>query len=84
MCIIPRIFLLLISIGSNIFQQRLKTIILSIILRDEYNLSFFESHHAATALENDGKIISKDQQYNRVSNLELLDPDDFLNQNLSI
>ncbi len=54
-----------------------KTILLSITLREEYNLSFFDSHHAATAIENDGIIISTDQQYNRVSNLELLDPDDF-------
>ncbi|MFX1284772.1 MAG: type II toxin-antitoxin system VapC family toxin [Promethearchaeota archaeon] len=51
-----------------------KTILLSITLREEYNLSFFDSHHAATALENDGKIISTDQQFTKVSNLELIDP----------
>ena len=34
---------------------------------------------AATALENDGKIISTDQQFKIVQNLELLDPEDCLN-----
>lgn len=56
-----------------------KTILLSIKLREDYELSFFDSHHAATALENDGKIISTDQQFKKVPNLELLDPEDYLN-----
>ena len=56
-----------------------KTILLSITLREDYNLSFFDSHHAATALENDGKIISTDQDFKKVPNLELVDPEDCLN-----
>lgn len=56
-----------------------KTILLSITLREDYNLSFFDSHHAATALENDGKIISTDQQYKDVPNLELIEPEECLN-----
>ncbi len=56
-----------------------KTILLSIKLREEYNLSFFDSHHTAAALENDGKIISTDQQFKTISNLELIDPDECLN-----
>jgi predicted nucleic acid-binding protein len=51
-----------------------KTILLSITLREENNLGFFDSHHAAAALEIDGKIISTDQQFENVSNLELIDP----------
>jgi len=56
-----------------------KTVLLSIKLREDYDLSFFDSHHAATALENDGKIISTDQQFKKVPNLELVDPEDCLN-----
>lgn len=64
----------------NITSQALtpKTILLSITLREEYNLSFFDSHHVATALETDGKIISTDQQYKNIPNLELLDPETVL------
>jgi len=56
-----------------------KTILLSITLREDYNLSFFDSHHAATALENDGKIISTDQEFKNVPNLELVDPNKCFN-----
>lgn len=58
-----------------------KTILLSIKLREDYDLSFFDSHHAATALENDGKIISTDQQYKKMSDLEVVDPEDVLTRN---
>ena len=57
-----------------------KTVLLSISLREEYNLSFFDSHHVATALENDGKLISTDQQYDIIPNLELLDPEKIRNR----
>ena len=59
-----------------------KTILLSITLREEYGISFFDSHHGATALENDGKIISTDQQYKNIPNLELLDPESILHNDL--
>ena len=59
----------------------LKTILLAITLREDYNLSFLDSHHAATALENDGKIIGTDQQFKNVPNIELVDPEECLNLN---
>lgn len=51
-----------------------KTILLAIKLREDYDLSFFDSHHIAVALENDGKLISTDQEFDRVPELELIDP----------
>lgn len=53
-----------------------KTVILSINLREDYNLSFFDFQHAATALENDGEIISTDQQFIKVPKVEPVDPED--------
>ncbi len=51
-----------------------KTILLAIKLREDYDLSFFDSHHVAVALEHDGKLISTVQKLDRVPELELIDP----------
>jgi predicted nucleic acid-binding protein len=47
----------------------------SVYLRQNYNLSFFNSHYAATALSLDGKIISFDHEYEKVPGLTRLDPE---------
>ncbi len=43
-------------------------------LRKEYNLTFFDSLHAATALMLDKVIISVDQAYKRIKGLKVIDP----------
>lgn len=46
----------------------------SVYLRQTLNLSFFDSHCAAAALNLDRKIISFDQSYDRVHGLTRVDP----------
>ena len=43
-------------------------------LREAYSLTFFDSLHAASALEYDRMIISVDEAYRRVPGLKALDP----------
>jgi len=45
-------------------------------LRETHNLSFFDSHYAATSLARDGTIISFDVDYDRVPGLTRIDPAD--------
>ncbi|MGB9895954.1 MAG: type II toxin-antitoxin system VapC family toxin [Thermoproteota archaeon] len=47
----------------------------SVYLRQTLNLTFFDSHYAATALNLDGKNISFDQAYDRVPGLTRIKPD---------
>jgi predicted nucleic acid-binding protein len=47
----------------------------SVYLRQTLNLSFFDSHYAATALDLDRRIISFDQAYDRVPGLTRVNPD---------
>jgi len=49
-------------------------VITSVRLRQEFGLSFFDSHYTATALYLDGKIISFDKAYEDVPGLERIDP----------
>ncbi|MDI6902819.1 MAG: PIN domain-containing protein [Methanocellales archaeon] len=51
-------------------------VISSIALRRNYNLTFFDSHHAATALSQDRIIISTDAAYDVVPNLTRYEPDE--------
>jgi len=46
----------------------------SVYLRQSLNLTFFDSHYAATALSLDGKIISFDQAYDIVPGLTRIKP----------
>jgi len=46
----------------------------SVYLRQTLNLTFFDSHYAATALDHDRKIISSDRSYDKVHGLTRLDP----------
>lgn len=43
-------------------------------IRENYNLSYYDSHHASAALYHDSSIISTDRQYDRVKDLKRLDP----------
>jgi len=47
----------------------------SVYLRQTLNLTFFDSHYAATALNHDRKVISFDQAYDRVPGLTRIKPD---------
>jgi len=47
----------------------------SVYLRQTLNLTFFDSHYAATALNSDRKIISFDQEYDKVPGLVRIKPD---------
>lgn len=47
----------------------------SVYLRQTLNLTFFDSHYAATALNLDRKIISFDQAYDKVPGLTRIKPD---------
>ena len=46
-------------------------------LRQTLPLTFFDSHYAATALQNDRRIISFDQAYDKVPGLQRIDPSTF-------
>lgn len=46
----------------------------SVYLRNSSDLSFFDSHYAATALSRDRKIISFDRSYDAVPGLSRTDP----------
>ncbi len=47
----------------------------SVYLRQTLNLTFFDSHYAATALNLDRKIISFDRAYDRVPGLTRIKPE---------
>ena len=51
-----------------------ETILTAITLRQEHSLTFFDSHHAATALQTDQQIISTDQAYSHIPGLTHIDP----------
>lgn len=47
----------------------------SVYLRQTLNLTFFDSHYAATALNTDHKIISFDKAYDKVPGLNRIKPE---------
>ncbi len=49
-------------------------IVTAIKLREKYNITYFDSLHCATALKNDGIIISSDKEFKKISNLEVIEP----------
>ncbi|MEM1581093.1 MAG: PIN domain-containing protein [Candidatus Bathyarchaeia archaeon] len=51
------------------------TTVASVYLRQTLNLSFFDSHYAATALSLDRKKISFDEAYDKVPGLTRIKPD---------
>ena len=63
--------------GLNPVPLTPETVLLAIALREEYELSFFDSHHVSAALQGDSKLISTDQAFGRIRNLQLIDPLEF-------
>jgi predicted nucleic acid-binding protein len=47
----------------------------SVYLRQTLDLTFFDSHYAATALSLDGKVISFDRAYDKVAGLTRVKPE---------
>jgi len=43
-------------------------------LRDKHKLSFYDSHHASSAMLYDSKIISTDTTYDNIEDLTRIDP----------
>ncbi len=46
----------------------------AVFLRQTYDLGFFDSHYAATALNLDRRILSFDRAYDRIKGLKRIDP----------
>ena len=60
--------------GVDLIPLTADEVIAAAYLRGAYGLSFFDSHYAATALAEDGIIISYDQAYEKVPGLKLVSP----------
>ena len=58
-------------------------ILLAISLRQDYELSFFDSHHVSSSLQGDGILISTDQAFRSIKGLDLLTPHDFISKQLN-
>ncbi len=63
------------SIPNTVFEPLTPDVALSaVFLRQTFNLGFFDSHYAATALKIDASIISFDRAYDAVKGLKRIDP----------
>ncbi|MFX0211466.1 MAG: PIN domain-containing protein [Candidatus Hodarchaeota archaeon] len=69
---------LLASKGLNPVSLTSEVILLAITLRNDYNLTFFDSHHVSTTLQGDGILISTDQAFKEIKGLQLTGPEEFL------
>jgi predicted nucleic acid-binding protein len=49
-------------------------VLTAIALRQDYDISFFDSHYAATAIKSDLMVISTDQVYTRIPGIQLIEP----------
>ena len=58
----------------NIFPLTCEQIAKAANLRKKYNLTFYDSHHAASAMLYDSKIISTDNTYDSVVDLKRINP----------
>ena len=54
-----------------------ETVLISITLHDENNLSFFHFQHVMTALQGDGRLIGTDQAFEKMKGLQLTYPLEF-------
>ena len=68
--------------GLNPVPLTPEVILLAISLHQDYNLSFFDSHHASASLQGDGILISTDKAFRPVKGLNLLSPHDFISKQL--
>ena len=58
----------------NIFPLTCEQVAKAANLRKKYNLTLYDSHHAASAMLYDSKIISTDNTYDSIVGLERIDP----------
>ncbi len=68
--------------GLNPVPLTPEVILLAISLRQDYNLSFFDSHHVSASLQDDGVLISTDKAFRSIKGLNLLTPHDFISKHL--
>ena len=66
--------------GLNPVPLTPEIIILAISLRQDYNLSFFDSHHVSASLQGDGILISTDKAFRSIKGLDLMNPHDFISK----
>lgn len=63
------------SLPHTHFEPLTPEVVLSaVFLRQTYDLGFFDSHYAATALNLDRRILSFDRAYDRIKGLKRIDP----------
>ena len=60
--------------GINVLPLTPNIAVAAAYLRETHELSFFDSHYAATALAVDGIIVSFDAAYDRIPGLTRIDP----------
>ena len=58
----------------SILPQKVKHLSKAYILRRKYNLSYFDSLHAATAIEENDVLISFDKNYANIKELKYMNP----------
>jgi len=52
----------------------LEVVLTATALRQDYDISFFDSHYAATVIKSDLMVISTDQVYRRIPGIQLIKP----------
>jgi predicted nucleic acid-binding protein len=60
------------------FPLSSSVLILALRLREEFNLTYFDSLHCSSALKNDGVIISTDSAFEVIPNLVAIKPQDLI------
>ena len=66
--------------GLNPVSLTPEIILHAISLRQDYNITFFDSHHVSTSLQGDGILISTDKAFRSIKGLELMNPHDFISK----
>ena len=64
---------------NNIGEIQLdsKIIVTSIKIRDKYQLTYFDSLHAASSMYLDSIILSSDRDYQKLLHLKIIEPKDY-------
>ncbi|KXA94751.1 hypothetical protein AKJ65_03545 [candidate division MSBL1 archaeon SCGC-AAA259E19] len=66
----------LLAMDIEIIPLPAEAIITAGQVREEHDLSFWDSHYAAHALLENGKLVSSDDSFDRVEGVERIDPAD--------
>lgn len=66
----------LLAMDIEILPLPAEAIITASQVREEHDLSFWDSHYAAHALLENGKLVSSDDSFDRVEDVERIEPSD--------